>query len=376
MANMLDYLDWRGDLPVAADGWNAVDALILANFCYNELSDLVSGEGVLSLRELMPHLDLPEKKGSPFYTKWRLLIFRMAETVRFGDMRIHDYADITDESRNIQFAAVTVDFADGSSFVCFRGTDGSVVGWREDFNMAFEYPVPAQAAAVRYLEHVARKTDGPLRICGHSKGGNLSVYASVHADEAVQSRIRAVYSFDGPGLDDESMASQGYARIRGVVRSYIPQASVVGLLLSYHPEYVIVKSNSHSLLQHDAFTWQLMGPDFVEVENVSRGSRLMDETLHEWLRECSPDQRRLLVNTLFDVLQSADGETFSDLFKNPKASLSAILGAARQVDLSTMMMIGKMVKRLAQIGVGNIAELMGRDSDNALPEGKTDSSEQ
>lgn len=369
MANIMDYLAWRGDLPVAADGWNEVDALVLANFCYNDLSGDVAGGGRMTLRNLAPRLPLKDREGGPFFTKWKDLLYQMAETRRFGDMVLSDYEDAYDSERSMQFSAVTADFGGQGCFVCFRGTDGTVAGWREDFNMAFETPVPAQAAALAYLERVAARFSGELRICGHSKGGNLAMYAAIHAAPEIQARIRAVYSFDGPGLDDASMDSDGYRRIRPVLHSYIPQASVVGLLLSYHPEYVIVKSKSLSLLQHDAFNWQLLGTRFEAEEEIRPGSRLMDETLHEWMKSCTPEQRRLLVNTAFDILQSTNAVEFTDLRKDLRGSASAMLGAMRNVDARTALMIGRLLARLAKIGAGNLKDMIAERHDKALPGG-------
>lgn len=369
MANIMDYLAWRGDLPVAADGWNEIDALVLANFCYNDLNDAVRGGRRMALKELAPQLPLKNRTGGTFFTQWKDLLYRMAETRRFGEMEISDYEDIFDPEHSMQFSAVTAGFGDQGCFVCFRGTDSTVAGWREDFNMAFETPVPAQAAALLYLERAATQYPGELRVSGHSKGGNLAMYAAIHAAPETQARIRAVYSFDGPGLDDASMQSAGYQRIRPVLRSYIPQASVVGLLLSYHPEYTIVKSKSVSLLQHDAFNWQLLGTRFELEDRVKPGSRLMDETLHEWMKTCTPAQRRLLVDTAFDILQSTNAVEFSDLRRDWRGSAAAMLGAMRNVDARTALMIGRLLGRLAKIGVGNLKDMLEEKTERRLPEG-------
>lgn len=360
MPNMMDYLTWRGDLPLPMAPFTPVDGLILASLAYNDLGPHAeSGEGML-LRELAPLLPLREQTGNQYFVQWRELLYAMADTVRFGGIRLHDYVNVVDDERNIQFSAVTADLPDGQVCVCFRGTDSSLVGWREDFTMAFESPVPAQMEALTYLERTALRTDHDMLVVGHSKGGNLASYAAAHAEPETQARIRGVYSFDGPGLDDATLESEGYGRISGVVHAIIPQSSVVGLLLAHHPNYTVVRSTALSLLQHDAFTWQLSGPRFEELGDVDAGSQLMDETLHEWLRQAPPEQRKVFVDTLFTLLEASGAATLNDLSADRLHSALAILSATREVDAETGRMIGRMISSFVTIGMGNLLDAATR----------------
>jgi len=370
MPDLLDYLDWRGDLSFAADAWNEIDALVMANYCYNDFPGVAAPGVRRPLREAALVPDAEARPEGQHAAQKHVLLDRMAGTARFGGMTVCDFVNEVDMSRGIQFSAVTADCPDGSRFISFRGTDNSLVGWKEDLMMSFETPVPAQAAAVGYLERAAARAEGPLRLAGHSKGGNLAVYAAMNAPEAVQNRIAAVYSFDGPGLDERSMHSEGYARIRARIRSYVPQASIVGLLLAYHPEYTVVKSTGVGIMQHDTFTWQVRGAHFVELEQLDRGSEIMDQALHEWLRQCAPEQRRVFVNTLFDILQSTDATALSDMRRNVRANATAILEAARRVDPSSARMVWQMLGRFLQIGAGSLLELLGKKPDDPPTEPK------
>lgn len=224
--------------------------------------------------------------------------------------------------------------------------------------MAFESPVPAQSAAVKYLNEAAALTDGPLILGGHSKGGNLAVYAAAHADPALQSRIRLIYSFDGPGLDDATMASDGYANIARRIRSFVPQQSVVGLLLAYHPEYTVVKSDGVGLLQHDSFTWQVLGTGFIAVTELDVSSQLVDQTVHAWLSRVSPEQRRTFVNTVFDILEATGANTVKELLKDVPGRVPAILKALQKVDFETAKMIITLWGQFVTIGATNIIELV------------------
>ena len=361
MANMLNYLDWRGDLTLNADPWNDVDSLIMASLCYIDMPPVA--DKMLTVREMAGMLPPYEARKGPqgsFFGSCRALMAQCALTERFEQVELHGYVNEVDAEKEIQFSALMADLPDGSRYVAFRGTDSSLIGWREDFSMAFE-TVPAQTAAAAYLEKAAQ--DGRrLTVGGHSKGGNLALYAAAHVPERVQARIDRVYSFDGPGLDDATVASEGYARIAEKVRSFIPQSSVVGLLLTHHDEYVVVHSNALGLLQHDPFSWQLVGRRFLEVEQVDRASQMVDQTVHEWLKQSSPGERELFVNTLFDLLESGNASNVKDILPD----LPAILGASARLSPSTMWTMGQMIGRLVKIGAGNVREMIAPKP--ALPE--------
>ena len=371
MANLLNYLDWRGDLRLTNDPWNDVDSLIMASLCYIDMPHVA--EDTLSIREvagMLPKYKPTKGAQGSFFGSCRALMAHCALSVRFGDVLLHDYVNEVDPEREIQFSAITADLPDGSRHVAFRGTDSTLVGWREDFSMAFE-TVPAQTAAAAYLEQAAK--DGKtLTVSGHSKGGNLAVYASAHVSPAAQALIERVYSFDGPGLDDATVASDGYARITGKLRAFIPQASVVGLLLAHQEEYVVVHSKAVGLFQHDPFSWQLCGCRFLEVEEVDRASQVVDQTVHDWLKQLSPEERELFVSTLFDVLESGKTADINGLLTD----LPAILGASLRVAPATKLTMAQMIGRLIKIGAGNVrgmiasqrsrlSEEKGEESDHA-----------
>ena len=350
MASILDYIAWRGDLPLYCSPWTPVDSLIMANIVYNDLgSEAESSMGIM-LRDIQPSTE-PD---TVFARQWRSLLDAAANTVRYGSIRLHDFVNVVDDQREMQFSAVTANLPDGRTCICFRGTDTSIVGWKEDFTMAFETPVPAQMEALTYLERIALRTVGDLIITGHSKGGNLAIYASAHASSQAQSRICSVYSFDGPGLDEDTMSSEGYRRISRLVHSVIPQSSVVGLLLTYHPDYTVVASNATGFWQHDAFTWQLDGPRFLELGEVDRDSQLLDQTVHDWLRSTTPKQRELFVDTLFGLLEATGAHTLTELKADKLRSALAIITAGQAVDSETTRMLLRLAGRFVSIGMGNL----------------------
>ena len=358
MPNMMDYLTWRGDLSLAASPWNQVDGLILASFSYNDLGEQAGGAHGITLRELAPRLNLRERKLNANGRQWCALLYAMADTDRFGGMWIHHYEDRVDPAREMQFSALTAELSDGQTYIAFRGTDNTLVGWREDFAMSYESPVPAQEAALAYLEAAGRRSTGPLLVGGHSKGGNLAAYAAARVSPDIQKRIRAVYSFDGPGLDEETITSAGYERIRPVVWSVVPQSSVVGLLMHHHQEYTVVRSTAPGLMQHDAFTWQVEGPRFLELPGVDRSSRLMDETLHQWLRACTPEQRRAFMDAVFSVIESTGAPTLAAMGEEKLKSAAAILGATRAMDPDVRKMCLHLLGQFVSIGAANAWDML------------------
>lgn len=353
MANIMDYLAWRGDVTLGYSPFNDIDSLILA-----EMSYLTFPREEAAIRDLGLSLPAVDASQFAFVHEVRALLSAAAMTERFAAVRVLRPIAVTDQDRDMQFAAVTFALPDGTHYIAFRGTDSTIVGWREDFNMAFESPIPAQSAAVKYLTEAAALTDGSLIVGGHSKGGNLAVYAAAHADEALQARIRTVYSFDGPGLDDATMASEGYARIARRIRSFIPQQSVVGLLMTYHPDYTVVKSDGVGLFQHDSFTWQVLGTDFIAVTELDVSSQLVDHTVHEWLSRVSPEKRKVFIDTIFDILEASGANTVKELLKDVPGRVPAILKALQKVDFETAKMIISLWGQFVHIGATNIIELI------------------
>ena len=354
MTNLVDYLIWRGDLTLHQSPWCDVDSLAMACLSYVNLHE--AAEEPVELRAMQEPEMFDNKLVNRFFSRCRSLFDDMAQSRRFGSMVLHDYVDIIDEAGVMQFSAVAADLPDGTCFIAFRGTDSTIIGWQEDFRMAYESPMPAQTEAVHYLERIAGANEKKLRLSGHSKGGNLAVYASAHVPQNVRERIISIASFDGPGLDDETISGEGYEQIRPLITSVIPQSSVIGLLLGYNEAYTVVHSDAVSLLQHDVFTWEIRGIAFVEMEDVDAGSRLLAETLHEWLDSCTPEERRRFVDVVFDVLTSTNAKSFSEMSDEKLHSMASIVTASLSVEPKTVLLFLKLMHSFLRIGAGNVIE--------------------
>ena len=266
MSNIFDYLAWRGDLSFGNAPLCPVDALIFSMLPYIRLEDFVPpsarDEPVRLADAASAYFANPPKKVNPDVNHAKLLQL-LAEAPRFAPLRLLAAQKEVDRESVMQFAAITVLLPGQNLFVAFEGTDDTLIGWQEDFRMSYECPVPAQLRARSYLRAVAAAH--PLRrifVGGHSKGGNLAMYAAVHSGPEVRYRIRAVYNNDGPGFCDDTLSSTEYAEMRERIHTYLPQSSIVGVLLEHDESYKIVKSEAKGLAQHDPYTWQIRGNDF------------------------------------------------------------------------------------------------------------------
>ena len=305
MADIFDYLLWRGDLTMEVVPPGPVDTLILSELCYIGFEGLVSGDFLhpVPLKVAAEaFLALPDRSDRVRVKKDAELIAAASRTERFGNLRLVFYRSERLPQLQSQFAAVTVLLPGGGAIVVFRGTDNTLTGWKEDFNMSFQPCILAQEKALWYLEAFARAHTGPLWVVGHSKGGNLAVYAAAMAQPELQSRITAVHNHDGPGFFRAVLEEPGYRAMLGRVHTFLPQSSVVGMLLEHEEPYTVVKSRQISLLQHDPYTWEVLGGDFVRMEEISENSRFLDKTIKTWLAGQSMAERNEFVDAVYELL--------------------------------------------------------------------------
>ena len=326
MANMFDYIRWRGDLSFSQDPPNSVDALIFSSLAYISYGGSVEAD---------PHTTVYLRTAAEEYfaladheERVRVkndldLLHAAASSTRFGFTKLYLYRDLLIREQETQFAAVTFLLDDGSAFLAFRGTDYSLVGWKEDFNMSFQQTVPAQRLALQYTREVAAEFLMPLRLGGHSKGGNLAVFAAARSSPMLQQRILEVYNNDGPGFTQYMMGDPGYLAMVPRIKTYIPQSSVIGMLLEHEEPYTVIKSKSVSLLQHDPYSWELMGKELEPMREVTESSQFLDSTIKTWFSEMTNQERNQLVDVMFTLLGTDGVDNALDIF-HPKNALKYI----------------------------------------------------
>lgn len=352
MANIMDYLDWRGDLSFQESPFNEVDNLILSEIPYVDLEGIVpyEEEGAIGVREaaelffeqhdreeIMKRISMT--KTAPF------VLEKMAATRRFRDTRLFRYVNEISREEESQFCAVCMILPDASYFVAFSGTDSTLIGWKEDFNMSFLSEIPGQLKAVEYLTYFERK-QVPIRVGGHSKGGNLAVYGAMYSEEPIREKILEVYSNDGPGFLSQEIEKPQYYQILDRVYSIVPQASIVGRLLEHGEKTKVVKSDQSGAMQHDGLSWQVLGNQFVESEKISDESRLVERTVKAWVHQLEFEDREQFVDALFHILEDADIHTTEELAKIRWKNFSEMLKAYTHLGKENQEMITKVLKML------------------------------
>lgn len=326
MANMFDYIAWRGDLTFTQDPPNSVDALIFSSLAYIQYGGRVEAQPntPIYLRDAAEeYFALADHEERVRVRNDLDLLHAAASSTRFGYTKVYLYRDMFIPEQETQFAAMTFLLDDGSALLAFRGTDYSLVGWKEDFNMSFQQTVPAQRLAVQYTREVAAEYLAPLRLCGHSKGGNLAVFAAARSGPLIQQRILEVYNNDGPGFTKYLMGDPGYLAMVPRIKTYIPQSSVIGMLLEHEEPYTVIRSKSVSLLQHDPYSWELMGREFEQMQEVTEGSQFVDSTIKTWFADMTNQERNQLVDVMFALLGTGGVENALDIF-HPKNALKYI----------------------------------------------------
>ena len=320
MANIFDYIRWRGDLTFTQSPPNAVDALVFSGLAYVEYGGEVEAhpDRAISLKDAAEEFfSLEDHESRSRVQKDQDLLAIAAASVRFGNSKICMYRDHLIPEQETQFAAMTFLLDDGSMFITFRGTDNSLVGWKEDFNMTFQQTIPAQRLALNYVREVALEHLLPIHIAGHSKGGNLAVFAAARSSPMIQQRILQVFNHDGPGFTKYLMGDPGYLAMVPRIQTYIPQSSVIGMLLEHEEPYTVIRSKSVGLLQHDPYTWDVMGKEFLPMEEITEGSQFTDATIKEWFAGMTSQERNQLVDVMFGLLGSGGVDSVQELL-HPK----------------------------------------------------------
>lgn len=339
----MDYLEWRGDLTFRHDGFNEVDNLILSALAYLEFDGIVPPKyspHSISLSEIAAGFKEQIDKFSdldhnPFFKQIPGLFYEAAQTPRYRNIKLSHYVNMIDDRNSEQFSAVIFSINDHRHFMAFRGTDDTITGWKEDFQMSFKDEVPSQKQAVIYMNAVFPQLAGDFYMGGHSKGGNLAVYAAAHADSNTLDRIIAVYNNDGPGFQAPVLQSEEYQNILYKIHTLIPQFSVVGMLLGHSGSYEVISSRKIGLMQHDAFSWGVKGAHFVYDKDISKNSIKLNITVRAWLAQLSTEQRAQYVNALFDIIQATGAKTVKELSEEKMAIAGAMIKTYSHLDPQT-----------------------------------------
>lgn len=349
-----DYLTWRGDIPFSVDPFNEVDNLVLCIVSYinfrrfPELLTRNPREAVL-LSDICQKLTVEDEQLGLSQLSYIPVVQQAAQTERFAGTRMFAFEDRSDEEAQMQFAAVTFLLPDKSVFVAFRGTDTSLVGWKEDFNMSYLESVPAQVRAAEYTAEIMRLCRfHKVRIGGHSKGGNLAAWAGLHLPHRDYDRLLAVYNNDGPGFSRSMTERPEYALLKDKLHTFIPESSIVGVLLEHCEDYTVIASTARSIMQHEALSWCTERNRFIHLEERSAMGRRSDDVLRDWIGSMTPQERKDFTDAFFEILSmGGKARTLDDVQEMGLSGAVALVKEYAGADEKTRRILAEIFKRLA-----------------------------
>ena len=351
MSDVRDYLELRGDITLAERPFNDVDNLVMACLSYLDLRGIAPapGERPITVGEACRAL-LAKAEGdlAPYVMSLASIDCRFVEALgvseRFGGLALRDYVDVFDGERVLQFAALTADLPDGTSVVSFRGTDSSLLGWREDFMLSFTV-MESQRSSLAYLTRELERASAERRqvyVCGHSKGGVLATYASVSVAEALRDCIAHVWSDDGPCMDAAVVPTRPQEVFGERLTHAIPAYDVVGLLFDDGRPRTIVCSDADGAMQHDPMSWQVGPTGFVRADEIDPDAARLDEAIRTWVSEIPMDERQRFCDELFDVLEAGGANTLEELMGSV-GGVQKVFSALANADQRTRDLVGKLL---------------------------------
>ena len=325
MGNLITYVQQYGAQTFEDKSLTDIDVLVLTEIAYLPFDEIVPKSfdvtEAISLNQLGKEFETIKEKeheNNPFMiTSERIeLLEVVSKSQRYKEIKVFGFMNDIDDERTKQFAAVCYQWEEENRWIIFRGTDETLIGWKEDFMMTYSDLIPAQTDAIEYLKKQAETFSGTLNVSGHSKGGNLSLYASAMQEEAIQNRIEQIYCWDSPGVHRSILGTEGYQRVVSKAKRYIPQDSIVGLMLESQVPYHIIESQGSGISQHSALMWNIEEDHFVELTELTKNSQLTDQTFKQWTEVVSDEDLKLFFDTFFDLIFEMGVETVNDVYYN------------------------------------------------------------
>ncbi|MDI9497131.1 MAG: DUF2974 domain-containing protein [Bacillota bacterium] len=361
MGNLCDYAA-AATASFSECPFGAVDSLLLSTLSYLHLEGLVPGPDQpgrsITIRELA-HPDLRPRLFIHMLEVQETgrLLEAAAGSPRFADVRLALHVDDYRPAEKQQFAALCCLTGDGHCRLVFRGTDSTLPGWRESVSLLTHRQIPAQAAASAWLAEVARLRPEALTFSGHSKGGNLAIYAAIYAAPDVAARIRRIYVHDAPGFHDDVLARPGCARIALRVEKTMPRMAIVGLLLEQPgPPARIVRAEGFAGAQHSPFTWLIEDGDFITAAEVSPFSRAFVRGLMSWRERFNDDELERFYDALFTLIEAGGIQDFAELASAPRLPLAEVRRALETVTPDERRIFAQAIRAL-------VASLLGLPAD-------------
>ena len=353
MSNIIDYVKWRGDISFLESPLNAVDALIFSELSYLNFEDLapssvkVQGVPLSALSDMFFTLHYDKMNiGAILPAEQIFELFKLcARSRRFANVFVKGYINDIDIKEQKQFCAVCFDVGKNTTAVVFRGTDDTLIGWKENLNMSFFAPIPSQSQSVDYLRDIILSTDKEhFVLCGHSKGGNLAVYSALLTETELQKKIAGVYDFDGPGFKNDFVEAVVNNKILKKIYKISPENTFIGAIFNSVGKCKYVKSSVKGFYQHDAFSWEVLGRDFVYAKQQSKGSLDFHDTLERLVGNMSEKETIEFVDALYKFMTVNDATTLTDVASDKMKFIFGILKTDMKTKKTVFDLMNRVIK--------------------------------
>lgn len=370
-SNLIDYVEWRGDLTFSQVPLTEVDAIIFSQLAYLNFDGLFVKEKytlqeAAELFRLAPDYNTRSYMGMLINEQIPELLEKCGHSARFKDVEISDYVSILDGEKEEQFAAAVFAFDKKKYMIAFRGTDDTLIGWKEDFNFSFLPVIPYQTEALSYFSKIAQKFNGELYLCGHSKAGNAVVYVAVNAQKKEQKRIAGIYDFDGPGFVPEFYERSEYKAIEPYLKTFFPENSIVGMVFTHSKEFKIVQSNENGVMQHDPLTWNIRGNFAVQSNDFTDESKFFNTAFNEWAGRLSPQKRERFVNILFDVINASGAKSNTEIDENKLSASAKMFSEFAKLDSEDKKYVMEIIHGLIKAGKNSLPMIGALNFENPV----------
>ena len=344
MNNLFKYIKKYGNLTFSEKTVTDVDILIFSQISYLNYTDAFKNINEIKLSDLWKKTKKINDRVSGFAPKKAFKIMEdLCTKKRYMDLILKNYVYYL--SDDIQFGALSICGVDDNVYVVFEGTDDTVSGWKEDFELAYIYPTGSQKLAAKYLNETIKLFGPNIIVCGHSKGGNLALVGSMNTSFLKKRKIKKIYSFDGPGLKDEEFRSLNYMLIKNKLINIIPNASLVGVILNQE-NVTVIKSMGIGIFQHAATTW-IVNDDKFELAKQDKLSEKLDISISRWLSKHDYKERKEIVEGIFSIFENAGMKKISDIKINNLENVHKIIKLSKNMSKETKDVINNSMKLFA-----------------------------
>ena len=355
MDTLFDYLKWRGDLSLEKVEINEIDLGIFSILSYNDyLEELIIEENYksLTIKEIVKimadkNLMFLEKGNPQFKIQCLDLLSLISTKKRYQDIRVFAYSNNFEIENDLQFAAISFLLPTGDIVISYRGTDASLIGWKEDFMMSFKKSVGAQDCGKQYLDKIASITDNKLILVGHSKGGNIALYSALMSTSEIHKRIKMVYSFDGPGFNEKTLQTFEESDIKDKMKTLVPQGSVIGILMQHEEPIEIIYSNKgNGATQHMIFSWEVKIDTFRRHEKRETTSLIFDKSIRNWLTKLDEKEMEQFIESTFEITNSIGLIDFVGMKKKPFQTIYSLISTFSKSDKDSRKLMDKVLTKL------------------------------